>query len=200
MFVLQSSIVHAAISTIYVHIVSGSEVLLEISREQARFTLSAIAIANLIGRVIVSLTTKHPRIDTFTLYLILNTLLGVEVCLIPNLNGYTAAVAICAAIGFSLSALGCLHALVLMDLFGSDYLFMSYAYSMFFGGIGFLFGAPMAGWIYDRTVDYAVSFYYCAVLVFISVLLVLPGCVCHYQAISRRESEYNPGSSSTFVT
>ncbi|XP_074659404.1 monocarboxylate transporter 9-like [Tubulanus polymorphus] len=65
-FVIHGFILEAALSIIYVHIVSGTRVLLEISPEQARFTLSAMGLSTLFARLVVSVMTKHPRIDTLT--------------------------------------------------------------------------------------------------------------------------------------
>ncbi|XP_074651426.1 monocarboxylate transporter 14-like [Tubulanus polymorphus] len=178
-FLVHSFIFHLSLSTIYVHIVSGSKFLLEISTKQARFTLSAIAIALFVGRVVFSLMTKHPRIDTFTLYLILNALLAIPVGVLPFLRGYTAALVVSATIGISLSGYGCLYTLVVLQLFGSECLYMSYSYSMFFSGIGYILGAPAAGWIYDATGNYAYSFYFCAGMQILSVVIMIPGLMEH---------------------
>ncbi|XP_074655782.1 monocarboxylate transporter 14-like isoform X2 [Tubulanus polymorphus] len=169
----------AALSVIYVHIVSGTRVLLEISPEQARFTLSAMGLSTLFARIVVSLITKHPMIDTFTLYMILNTLLAIQVCVIPFMKGYVAALTVSASIGILMSAHAALHLLMLLELFGSEYLYMSYSYGFFSGGFGYLLGAPVAGWIYDATGNYAISFYFCAGLLILCVLILIPEWIKH---------------------
>ncbi|XP_074651131.1 monocarboxylate transporter 14-like [Tubulanus polymorphus] len=184
-FVIHSFILHASASVIYVHIVSGSNLLMGISIEQARFTLSAIALANLVGRFVIALMTKHPRIDSLTVHVILNTFLAIQVGVIPFMKGYTAALAVSASIGFLLSGYGSLFPLILLDLFGNDYLYMSYAYSICFGGVGFLLGAPVAGWIYDTTGNYAVSFYSCAGLLILSVLILIPDWIVHIKKLMK---------------
>ncbi|XP_074655589.1 monocarboxylate transporter 14-like isoform X1 [Tubulanus polymorphus] len=178
-FMIHIFIIDAASSVIYVHIVSGTRVLLEISPEQARFTLSAIGLSILFACIVVSLITKHPMIDTFTLYMIMNTLLAIQVCVIPFMKGYVAALTVSASIGILMSAHAALHLLMLLELFGSEYLYMSYSYGFFSGGFGYLLGAPVAGWIYDATGNYAISFYFCAGLLILCVLILIPEWIKH---------------------
>ncbi|XP_074650294.1 monocarboxylate transporter 14-like [Tubulanus polymorphus] len=188
-FLVHSFVLCLSVSTIYVHIVSGSKILLEISKEQSRFTLSAIAIALLVGRVVFSIMTKHPRIDTFTLYMILNALLAIPVGVLPFLKGYTAALVASASNGIFLSAFGSLYVLVPLQLFGSECLYMSYSYSTFFSGIGYLLGAPAAGWIYDATGNYAYSFYFCAGMQILSVVIMIPGLIKHLTKKSETKTD-----------
>ncbi|XP_074651712.1 monocarboxylate transporter 14-like [Tubulanus polymorphus] len=180
-------IINGGLSIIYVHIVSGTRVLLEISPEQARFTLSAIGLSTLFARIVVSFMAKHPRIDTFTLYIILNILLAIQVGVIPFMKGYTAALAVSASIGFLMSGFGCLFVLILLEQFGREYLYMSFAYSHSLGGLGYLLGAPVAGWIYDTTGNYAVSFYCCAGLLILSVLILIPDWIVHIKKLMKTD-------------
>ncbi|XP_074651268.1 monocarboxylate transporter 14-like [Tubulanus polymorphus] len=177
-FVIHSMVLHLAVSTIYVHIVTGTRTLLEISTEQARFTVSALSLTGLIGRFFASLLTTHRRIDTLTFYLALHTSLAILVSIIPSLKGYTAALVVSGCIGFLLSGIS-LYPLVLLELFGREYLYMTFAYSECFGGIGYLLGAPIAGWLYDYTNNYAISFYFCTAALIVCVIIEIPQWIVH---------------------
>ncbi|XP_074650406.1 monocarboxylate transporter 14-like [Tubulanus polymorphus] len=190
-FVIHTFLLCGGISMVYVHIVSGTRVLLEISPEQARFTLSALGLSSLFARIIVSLLAKHPRIDTFTFYMILNTLFAIQVGVIPFMKGYAAALAAGACIGISITGYGCLHMLIILEQFGKEYLYMAYSYSMFLGGFGYLLGAPVAGWIYDATGNYAISFYFCAGLFCICVVILIPDWIKHIKQKPKQTDEIN---------
>ncbi|XP_074650912.1 monocarboxylate transporter 14-like [Tubulanus polymorphus] len=171
-------------SVVYLHVVSGFENLLKITIEQARFMVSVIGISGVFGRVVGSFLTHFKRIDTLSLYLAIDVMLAVASFLVPVFEGFTAGIILSVFLGFSVSGIIATMPLVLIELLeDSDLVNMSIGYCYFFIGIGSFIGAPLAGWIYDITGNYAYSFYVGGALASLSSLAIVPYWIRHVRKL-----------------
>ncbi|XP_074648814.1 monocarboxylate transporter 14-like [Tubulanus polymorphus] len=179
---------YMGVSTIFVHIVSGFADIYTIDIESARYLVPYFGASNTVARFIVSTISQHPRIDTFTLFLIVNVLLSVTVAIIPVFEGFTAAVVLVVIIGIGMTAFCGLTHLVIADIIEDRYVRSAVQYMFFPAGIGYMVGAPLAGWIYDATGNYIYSFELAAVLVAVSVLIMIPFWIKHIRSLSSAKS------------
>ncbi|XP_074649107.1 monocarboxylate transporter 13-like [Tubulanus polymorphus] len=180
--------IYIAVSIIYIHMVSGFTDICKLDLESARYLVPYFGASNTVARFIVSIISQHPRIDTFTLFLIVNVLLSVTVAIIPVFEGFTAAVVLVVIIGIGMSAFSGLTHLVVADIIEYRYLHMAVQYMLLPSGIGYMVGAPLAGLIFDATGNYIYSFELTAVLVAVSVLIMIPFWVKHIRSLSSENS------------
>ncbi|XP_074650270.1 monocarboxylate transporter 12-B-like [Tubulanus polymorphus] len=172
-------------SMIMVHIVSGFMYLCKLELEEARYLVPCLGTSNLIGRFVVSIISHHPRVDTLTLFQIVNILFGVTVAIVPLFKGFTAAAILVVIIGMVFTSFGALKHLVLAEMIEERYIHMSVQYMFFVAGIGYMIGGPLAGWIYDVTGNYVYSFELTASLLGVSVLVLLPSWFKHIRQLKK---------------
>lgn len=63
---------------------------------------------------------------------------------------------------------------VLVDLMGLDKLTSSFGLTLLFQGIAAVLGPPIAGWVFDATLNYDLSFYLTGAMIAISGLMLFP--------------------------
>ncbi|XP_074649488.1 uncharacterized protein LOC141904738 [Tubulanus polymorphus] len=78
--------------------------------------------------------------------------------------------------------------LVIADIIEDRYVRSAVQYMFFPAGIGYMVGAPLAGWIYAATGNYIYSFELAAVLVAVSVLIMIPFWIKHIRSLSSAKS------------
>ncbi|XP_074651519.1 monocarboxylate transporter 14-like [Tubulanus polymorphus] len=174
---------YTAISIIFVHIVSGFRDLCKLELEDARYLVPCLGTSDLIGRFVVLMISHHPRVDTFTLFLAVNILLGTTVAIVPLFEGFTAATILAILIGAGMSGFSGLCHLVLAEIIEEKYIHMCVQYMLFTAGVAYIIGAPLAGWVYDVTGNYVFSFELTASLVGVSVLILSPFWVKHIRQL-----------------
>ncbi|XP_074650271.1 monocarboxylate transporter 13-like [Tubulanus polymorphus] len=175
-----------ASSVIVVHIVSGFRDLCKLELEDARYLVPCLGTSNLIGRFVVSVISHHPRVDTLTLYQIMNILFGITVAIVPLFEGFVAAAILVVIIGLVFTSFGALAHLVVTEMIEERYIHMSVQYMFFVAGIGYMIGGPLAGWVYDVTGNYVYSFELTASLLGVSVLVLLPSWFKHIRQLKKR--------------
>ncbi|XP_074658216.1 monocarboxylate transporter 13-like [Tubulanus polymorphus] len=173
-----------SVSILYVHTVSGFMDVCKLDLENARYLVPCLGASITVSRFVVSTISQHPRVDTFTLFLMANVLLSVTVALIPVFEGFTAAVVLVVIIGVGLSAFGGITHLVIAEIIDDKHIHMAVQYMFLPAGIGYMIGAPIIGWLYDATGNYIYSFELTAVLVAFSVLTILPFWIKHFRSLS----------------
>ena len=103
---------------------------------------------------------------------------GVSVIILPECMTYEAFIALAIFFGFFISAFISLQPIVVVYLFGIENLNDALGFVRFVSGITLIIGPPLAGFLYDWTESYHISFYVAgAVLVFSTTF----SCMALYQ-------------------
>ncbi|XP_074648035.1 monocarboxylate transporter 14-like [Tubulanus polymorphus] len=186
---IHSFLLYIGVSIIYVHIVPCSEEMFNLDTHKARFTISLLGLTNLFGRVITGVALQHPKVDCFSIYISFNFIFGICVGFYPFCAGYSHVLIMVSIMGFLLAAYGSLTNIVLADLLPEKYLLSALGYTYCSGGVGSVIGAPLAGWLYDATGNYANSMYLGSACTFISILIIVPSWLTHVRQKCRRDAE-----------
>ncbi|XP_074660965.1 monocarboxylate transporter 9-like [Tubulanus polymorphus] len=184
---LHTSVSYMAVSIIVIHMVAGFKELMNLESDEARMTVTAFGVGNIIGRVLISLLAHHKSIDTFTVYIFGNLFVGL-IALAPVCRGFVAAMCLSGFVGFSLASFGCLLQVVLVEVFGERLVLMAYSYAILTGGFGYIAGGPIAGSIYDHWLDYSYSFYLSSALAVGGTLIIFPNWFNHLRRLYKGQN------------
>ncbi|KAL3853196.1 hypothetical protein ACJMK2_016757 [Sinanodonta woodiana] len=128
------------------------------SESEAAWLLSAIGIANTIGRVLLGWLGDRPKVNRFVLYNMTLVVAGTTTVLSLFCVNYVLLVINFVVFGIALGGYVALCPIVLSDLFGEDSIADSFGFSCFVGGVCSLVGSPFAGWLFDKTGRYDLTF------------------------------------------
>ncbi|XP_074641461.1 monocarboxylate transporter 14-like [Tubulanus polymorphus] len=184
MMLIHTLLFYMAVSVTYIHIVAGFRAVMNLTVQQSRFTITALGICNLISRILISILVHQPSIDTYSIYVVCGLLTGI-IAIAPVCSGFIQAIILCSALGFTLSGYGCLLQVVFVELLGEEFIQMAFSYSQFTGGIGYTIGAPIAGWLYDVTRDYSVSFYFGGGFAIAGMAILIPDWLIHLRRLCK---------------
>ncbi|XP_046542426.1 monocarboxylate transporter 12-like [Haliotis rubra] len=167
-----------------------------VETHNAAFLLSVIGIANTVGRVIFGWLSDRKGVNRLALYNSALTICGVATALSPFCGGsYPLLIVYAACFGVFIGVYVSLTSVVLVDLLGLDHLTNSFGLLLLFQGAATFIGPPMAGWMYDWTGSYDISFHVNGAMIAISgLMLFFIPCVQRYQymrdGVSARDIEY----------
>ncbi|XP_033759355.1 LOW QUALITY PROTEIN: monocarboxylate transporter 7-like [Pecten maximus] len=139
-----------------------------ISKTDAALLVSVIGIANTIGRVVFGWMADQKWVNRLMLYNTALTICGVATALSPLHNSFEFLLCYAAVFGAFIGVYVGLTSVVLVDLLGLDKLTSSFGLLLMFQGVATLIGPPIAGWLYDATGSYDVSFQLCGSIVALS--------------------------------
>lgn len=147
-----------------------------INKTDATFLISVIGIANTIGRVVFGWMADKPWVNRLMLYNTSLFICGVATALSPLNNSYPFLVCYAAVFGAFIGVYVGLTSVVLVDLLGLAKLTNAFGLLLMFQGLATFIGPPIAGWLYDGTGSYDISFYVAGTMVAISgaMLYFLP--------------------------
>lgn len=143
-----------------------------ISKEQAKWLVSIVGISNTVGRVLFGFMADRKGVNRLFLYNTALTICGVATALCPLCSNYPLLVVYACVFGLFIGVYVSLTSVVLVDLLGLEMLTNSFGLLLMFQGIATLIGPPIAGWLYDGTGSYDVSFIVAGVVVAISGLML----------------------------
>ena len=113
---------------------------------------------NILGKLATGWLSDRPMVDSFLLHNICILLSGVSVLMIPIYDSFEFYALVLALYGF-MTAFFVLKSILLVKLFGLDNLTSAFSLIQLFQGISTIFGAPLAGFIYESTGDYDICFF-----------------------------------------
>ncbi|KAK3095274.1 hypothetical protein FSP39_012542 [Pinctada imbricata] len=147
-----------------------------IGKQEAAFLVSVIGIANTIGRVVFGWMADRPGVNRLMLYNTALVICGVGTAISPLNDSYAYLVCYAAVFGAFIGVYVGLTSVVLVDLLGLDKLTNSFGLLLMFQGVATLIGPPIAGWLYDGTGSYNISFHVAGTVVAVSgaMLYVIP--------------------------
>ena len=144
-------------SVIYTHIASyahhkGHELV------DSSYLISIIGISNVIGRILLGLVAQHPFVNITLLYASCYILSGVCCYGYCLWTSYVTMASLMALLGFTLAAFGPLLSEIVCTTVGVNNFASAYGYLLISMAFGTLLGAPSAGWMFDVTQVYELSF------------------------------------------
>ena len=122
------------------------------------FSISSLAISNIIGKVLTGWISDFHWIDSFSLYNVYIILCGVSVFFLPSCNSYGLFAFVIAFYGF-FTTYFVLKTIVLVELLELDSLKSAFSFLFLFERIAGMIGTRIARAIYNSAESYEISFY-----------------------------------------
>ena len=133
-------------------------------------------ILNTVGEVAVGWLSDQKYISSIGLYAVCMLLCGLVTAIIPLISSFPIILSLSAGYGFCISANYSLTSPILVDLVSIQQFSSAYGLLLAFQGVANLLGPPFAGWLYDVSSEWYLTFALCGVFVAISglSLLIIP--------------------------
>ncbi|CAH1259290.1 SLC16A12 [Branchiostoma lanceolatum] len=159
-------------SMIFVHLVAHAQGL-GVEKTQAAFLPSILGIIEAVARPVNGWLSD--RLPVRKLYFYMVGCVGLGICniAIPHAQTYVALVACMVFYGISSGIFYPLIAVLVRKYSGVTRISGGLGWAFVFQGAAYLLGQPIAGWLYDATGNYDMSFYVAAAFVFVSVVILL---------------------------
>ncbi|XP_066266933.1 monocarboxylate transporter 13-like isoform X4 [Branchiostoma lanceolatum] len=159
-------------SMIFVHLVAHAQAL-GVEKTQAAFLPSIMGIVAAVVRPINGWLSD--RLPVRKLYYYMAGSIGLGICniAIPHSRTYVALVVCMVFYGVTSGAFDPLIAVLARKYSGGFRVSGGLGWAFVFQGAAFLLGQPIAGWLYDATGNYDMSFYAAATFIFVSVAILL---------------------------
>lgn len=163
----------------------------KVSETDASKLISLIGIINMLGEIALGWAGDKEDLNPNIVYAICMGLCGVSVLMIPFFVTYQWMCILSSAFGLFIAANYSLTSIILVNLVDIDRFTNAYGLLLLVQGVANLVGPPIAGWGYDWTGTYDLSFYLAGGFIIVSgaLLLILPivGGFRRYQ--KRKESK-----------
>ncbi|CAG5134291.1 unnamed protein product [Candidula unifasciata] len=147
-------------------------VSLGVDKTQATFLISIIGITNTVGRVAIGKLADLHIIDSLVITYISIALCGLVTGLVPFCNTYPLLATNAAVFGLGMAAYISLSSIIICDRMGLEKLTNAFGLLSMVRGIAGMLGPPLAGFMYDSSGSYDLSFFMGGLLLFI-------GAACH---------------------
>lgn len=150
------------------------------NESQSSMLISIIGILNMFGEILLGWVGDFQCVDASVVYAGCMVACGLVTLLMPLLRGYGALAAAAGAFGAAIAANYSLTSIILVQQITLENFTNAYGLLLLIQGVANLIGPPLAGWVYDVTGSYDLSFYLAGVFIGISglVLFVTPLIRC----------------------
>lgn len=162
------------------------------SQDRATFLVSALGITNIVARILCGYVSDRPNVDPLFINNVALIFAGVATAIVPHCQAYGLLLLYCVIFGMGTACFASLRSIICVALLGLEKLTNAYGLLLLFMGMASLIGSPMAGFLFDLTNTFNLSFYVMGALVAFSGLIgfALPAVNRWEQARNqRRESE-----------
>ncbi|KAJ0183184.1 hypothetical protein K1T71_001160 [Dendrolimus kikuchii] len=156
--------------------------------------VSAIGIANIVGRIVCGLVSSMPKISPLWLNNIALSAGGIATMLSGYSYNTVFQFVYCAIFGLAVACFASMRSILVVEYLGLEQLTNSFGLFLLFQGLGALVGSPFAGMLYDYTQNYDISFYVSGGFLLLSAVMCYP-----VDIISRWEKNRNKYNSSPKV-
>nr|CAD7259481.1 unnamed protein product [Timema shepardi] len=118
----------------------------------------------------------QPWINAGVVYAASMAMCGFATMVVPLITSYAGLATVAGIFGFSIAGNYCLASIILVELISLDRFTNAYGLLLLVQGIANLIGPPLAGWIYDISGDYDLSFYLSGLFIVLcgALLIILP--------------------------
>ncbi|XP_064638546.1 monocarboxylate transporter 12-like [Lineus longissimus] len=175
LFFIHMLLVSAGLSIVFVHVTAITESLGGVTRAKAILAISLIGLSTIIGRIASGCIGQHKNVDTFLYYILSLTLSGLSAILVPFLSFYSVILTWTVVFSLLVAPSAGLMQIIILHFIGLADLNMAFAHTGSFLAVGYIVGAPVAGWLFDFTQDYSSSFFLGGSFITVgSLLLVIP--------------------------
>ncbi|XP_045498925.1 monocarboxylate transporter 2 isoform X2 [Colias croceus] len=165
-----------------------------IDKDTSILLVSAIGIANIVGRVACGLVSSMPKVSPLWLNNIALSAGGIAT-MISGLYYHDAyQFAYCAIFGLAVACFASLRSILVVEYIGLEQLTNCFGLFLLFQGLGAVLGAPIAGALMDMTQSYEIAFYVSGGFLLFSAVICYP-----IDYISRWEKSRNKLASSPKV-
>nr|XP_040050893.1 monocarboxylate transporter 13 isoform X2 [Gasterosteus aculeatus aculeatus] len=123
------------------------------------FLLSALALADLAGRLLCGWVANARLVRNLQLLAVVVALLGAVLLLLPVSHDYWTILVFSALYGFLLGCAVAIHVTSIVDIVTLEGFDSGLGLFMLFRSVGGFIGPPAAGWLVDQTGDYSAAFY-----------------------------------------
>ncbi|XP_049857262.1 monocarboxylate transporter 13-like isoform X2 [Schistocerca gregaria] len=149
-----------------------------ISENDASLLISALGLLNMVGMVILGWMGDRPKVNAVAVYAVCMTVCGLCTAVVPLVHTYIGLMIIACIFGLSISANYTLASIILVEMVSLERFTNGYGLLLLVQGLGNIIGPPLAGWLYDISGSYDLSFYLAGLFIILSGLLlfVLPVC------------------------
>ena len=163
----------------YVYTIEYAETMLpNISNSDSALILSMIGALNTVGEVLVGWVADLPWVNSNLLYASCMMVCGLVTAIVPFVQSYQLILVLSALYGLCISANYSLTSPILVELVSLDQFSSAYGFLLACQGVGNLIGPPVAGWLYDWSKEWFLTFALAGVFIAVSgALLLLLGTV-----------------------
>ncbi|XP_049869476.1 monocarboxylate transporter 9-like [Pectinophora gossypiella] len=146
------------------------------NESQASMLISVIGILNMFGEILLGWVGDWECVNASLVYAACMLLCGFVTLLMPLLTDYFTLAAASGAFGAFIAANYSLTSIILVEQITLEKFTNAYGLLLLMQGLANLIGPPLAGWIYDITDSYDLSFYLAGAFIGVSgvILVILP--------------------------
>ncbi|XP_034935207.1 monocarboxylate transporter 9-like [Chelonus insularis] len=173
LFSISNFLLHTWYDVPYVYLTDNA-IEMGFSETDASILISVIGIANMFGEIFLGWAGDKPWANALIVYALCMILCGIVTSLIPMVTkNYYALCSVSGAFGIFIAANYSLTSIILVEVITIERFTNAYGLLLLVQGIANLMGPPLAGWLYDITGTYDLSFYLAGFFIGLSGLLLM---------------------------
>ncbi|XP_078681752.1 monocarboxylate transporter 12-like [Branchiostoma floridae x Branchiostoma belcheri] len=158
-------------SIVFVHMAKHAQNI-GVGKTEASFLISVMGISEFIFRLIAGWFADLGVMSRLNVYMLGAAGVGLCNLFVPFCKSYAALIVYMAFYGVFSGVFHSLIAVLVREYTGVARLFNGIGWTLLAGGTAYLLGAPIAGWLYDATGNYNISFFSAGSIIVSSLILL----------------------------